>query len=117
MDRTKYTLGYKFGEIEIFPKQKNDSTGTYLIRNSVLEEMAVHNLVSKEPNAMIIFRPNMRTDFISADERSAFDESGLPLLIIRNNSKTTLFTRKSLENPSPDSVSSVPDVHPSSINP
>ena len=117
MDRTKYTLGYKFKEVEIFPKQENNSTGTYLVRNNVLEEMTVHNLVSKEPNAMIIFRPNMRTDFISADERSVFDESGLPLLIIRNNSKTSVFTRKALENPSPDSVSSVPDVHPSPVNP
>lgn len=99
MDKTKYHIGYKFKKGgEIFPVQDNTSSSTHLIQEEVVKAMKEKSIF-QIPEAMIIYRPDMRTNYISLMEREAFKNSKLPLLIIRNNKReSTTFTSKSLNN-------------------
>lgn len=97
MDRSKYHLGYKFKDTEIFPVQDNVSDGTHLTRDSVVIAMKQADLEGL-PDAMIIYRPDMDTNFISLMEIKAFSRSKLPKLIIRNNKgESSIFTAKNIQ--------------------
>lgn len=98
MDKTKYHLGYKFKDVEIFPIQDNKHDGTHLVKDSILIAMEKAGLQGALPGAMIIYRPNMSTHFISLLETKAFKQSNLPVLIVRNNKgESSTFTSKNLE--------------------
>lgn len=97
MDKSKYHIGYKFGDTEIFPVQDNEPDGTYLTRDNVAIAMKKADLKGL-PNAMIIYRPDMDTHLMSLMETKAFKQSKLPKLIVRNNKgESSTFTAENLK--------------------